>query len=92
MCHSIIYVLLSYFSLFVRRVRCVGVDSPSHLLTLFLHPPDSHFHQVVLGAEVVLYRNLSKYNVTTYAQHAAYNLHKTYDSPYPFDPMFNYTW
>lgn len=47
---------------------------------------------MVLGAEVVLYRNLSKYNVTEYAQHAAYNLHKTYDSPYPFDPMFNYTW
>jgi len=49
-------------------------------------------NKVVLGAEVTLYRNLSKYNVTEYASHAADNLHQTYASPYPFDPAFNYTW
>jgi hypothetical protein len=48
-------------------------------------------NKVINGAEVVLFRNLSKYNVTEYAQHQAVP-GRHYDSPYPFDPAYNYTW
>ena len=49
----------------------------------------------VIEASVVLFRNLSKYNHTVYNSHqnpgtVGYKLHS--DKPYPFDPIFNFTW
>jgi hypothetical protein len=51
-------------------------------------------NKVVEEAEVVLYRNLSKYNATTYGLNGVpvSVSDKTYDQPYPFDRAYNYTW
>ena len=49
-------------------------------------------NKVVESAQVVMYRNLSKYNVTAYSKHLKNDRNVHYDAVYPFDPDFNYTW
>jgi hypothetical protein len=52
-------------------------------------------NKVVEEAEVVLYRNLSKYNATTYGYNGKSPVDVTaraWDQEYPFDKGLNYTW
>jgi len=51
-------------------------------------------NKVIEEAEVVLYRNLSKYNATNYGLGGQKVHLSNYpgDQNYPFDPAYNYTW
>jgi hypothetical protein len=50
-------------------------------------------NKVIEEADVVLYRNLSKYNATTYTQKAyAKKIGKDRNNGYPYDPAMNYSW
>jgi len=51
-------------------------------------------NKVIEEAEVVLYRNLSKYNATEYGLNGVPTSvsDKLYDQAYPFDSAYNYSW